>query len=136
VAKFTYEAPTDFLKQLGRLAKVDEIAPQMLNESIPVVKDKLQKELAWHVRTGKLQESIKCTKAKKVKDGHYVVAIPTGTDENGMRNIEKLVYLEYGTSKNSKQRQSPTPVIKTALNDSESTVLNRMQEVFTREANK
>ena len=41
---------------------------------------------------------------------------------------KKMVYMEYGTSK-----QDPTPVLTKAIKDSESAVLNKMQEVFNRE---
>ena len=69
--------------------------------------------------------------------GFYAVVRPTGTDSKGVRNMEKAVYLEYGTSKQKgsgrKDRQSPRPWVDKALNDSEEPVLNKMQEVFNRE---
>ena len=38
-----------------------------------------------------------------------------------------MVYLEYGTSD-----QAPTPILTKAIKDSETAVLNKMQEVFDR----
>ena len=55
-----------------------------------------------------MSRSIKPTKPKKNRWGHFIVIRPTGKDKKGVRNMEKLVYMEYGTSK-----QSPTPVIHT-----------------------
>lgn len=132
MAKFAYSPPTDFLKQLGKLAKIDEIAPKMVEESVPIVQRNLIRELAWHVDTGELQESIKNTPVKKWKDGGvYAVARPTGTDSKGVRNMEKLAYMEYGTSK-----QNAKPVMSTVIGDSEGSVQNKMSEVFKRECEK
>lgn len=129
MAKFSYNPPADFLKQLGRLAQIDEVAPMMVDEAIPIVRNKLKKEVAYNVRTGALQESIRATKSKKLKSGsQYACAMPTGTDENGTRNMEKFAYLEFGTSK-----QAATPVITTVLGDTEGSVNQKMSEVFKRE---
>lgn len=131
MAKFAYNPPTDFLKQLGKLSKVEEVAPKMIDESMPIVERNLVRELAYHVDTGELQESVKSTKAKKVNDGHFATASPTGADEKGVRNMEKLAYLEYGTSK-----QAAAPMMSTVINDSEGSVNNKMAEVFKREMSK
>jgi HK97 gp10 family phage protein len=132
MAKFSYNPPGDFLKQLGKLSQIDEIAPQMIDEALPAMEDKLIKELAWHVDTGELQSSVKRTKAKKVKGGgFYAVARPTGEDSKGVRNMEKLAYLEYGTSK-----QRAKPLMTRVVEESESAVQSKMREVFKREAEK
>ena len=49
--------------------------------------------------------SIKATGPKKTKSKIYDFVRPTGKDAKGVRNMEKLAYLEYGTSK-----QPATPV--------------------------
>lgn len=132
MASFKYNPPTDFLKQLGKLSKIDEIAPKMVEESVPIVQRNLQRELAYHVDTGELQESIRNTPVKRWKNGGvYAVARPTGTDEKGTRNMEKLAYIEYGTSK-----QTAKPIMSTVIGDSEGSVQNKMREVFRREVEK
>ena len=45
-----------------------------------------------------------------------------------VRNMEKMVYLEYGTSK-----QRATPVLSKATRRAEKDVISKMQEVFNRE---
>jgi len=76
-----------------------------------------------------MYKSIKHTKAGPTKKGGYYATVrPTGKDSKGVRNMEKMVYLEYGTSK-----QSPAPTLTKAIKDSEKAVLNKMQEVFNRE---
>jgi hypothetical protein len=51
--------------------------------------------------------------------------------------MEKIVYLEYGTSKekgsSAKDRQPPRPWVAKALNNSEGAVVDKMQEVYNQE---
>jgi hypothetical protein len=75
--------------------------------------------------------SVKKTKAGKNKYGYFATVRPTGVDEKGVRNMEKLAHAEYGTSK-----QVPTPILTKSIKDSETSVLNKMQEVFEREVKK
>jgi HK97 gp10 family phage protein len=132
MGKFDFEIPADFIKQLGRLADVDKYAPQMIDEAIPILLANVKAETAHHRQTGDMYKSIKKTKAKKTKKGGYFASVrPTGTDKKGVRNMEKMAYLEYGTKK-----QSARPVLTKALRDSETAVMNKMEEVFKREVSK
>jgi HK97 gp10 family phage protein len=128
MAKFDFEVPTDFIKQLGKLADVDRIAPQMLDEALPILERNVKSEVSKHVVSGDLLKSIKLSKAKKNKYGYYASVQPTGKDKKGVRNMEKMVYLEYGTKK-----QPARPTLTKAIKDSEKAVLGKMQEVFDRE---
>ena len=129
MGKFDFEIPDDFIKQLGKLADVDRIAPQMIDEAIPKLLDSVKKETAFHKQTGDMYNSIKATKAGKSKNGGYYATVrPTGKDKKGVRNMEKMVYLEYGTSD-----QPATPVLTKAIKDSEKAVMEKMQAVFNRE---
>lgn len=132
MGKFDFQIPVDFLKQLGSLADVDRYAPQMIDEAIPILEKSIKSEASKHKRTGDLVNSIKTNKAKKTKNGGYLASVhPTGVDRKGVSNMVKMVYAEYGTSK-----QTATPIITKAINDSESAVLEKMQEVFNREMSK
>lgn len=128
MGKFDFEIPTDFIKQLGKLADIDRIAPQMIDEAIPILEKNVKSEVSKHKDTGALANSVKKTKANKNKYGYYASVRPTGKDSKGVRNMEKLVYLEYGTSK-----QASKPTLTKAIKDSEKAVLDKMQEVFNRE---
>jgi HK97 gp10 family phage protein len=128
MGKFDFEIPTDFIKQLGKLADVDRIAPKMLNEALPILERNVKAEVSKHVVSGDLLKSIKMSKAKKNKYGYYASVTPTGTDKKGVRNMEKMVYLEYGT-----KNQPPRPTLTKAIKDSEKAVMEKMQEVFNRE---
>ena len=132
MAEFDFEIPADFIKQLGKLADVDRIAPQMIDEAMPILERNVKAEVSKHVVSGDLLKSIKISKAKKTKNGGYYSSVrPTGTDKKGVRNMEKMVYLEYGTKK-----QPARPVLTKALRDSETAVLNKMEEVFKREVSR
>lgn len=132
MGKFSFTIPDDFVKQLGNLADVDRIAPTMIDEAMPILERKLKQELSKHKRTGDMIDSVKKTKAGKTRtDAYFAIVRPTGTDRKGVRNMEKLAHAEYGTSK-----QPPTPILTKALKDSEPAVLEKMQEVFSREVNK
>lgn len=134
MGKFSFNIPDDFIKQLGKLSDIDSIAPQMIDEAMPILAENLKSELAKHKRTGDMINSVKKTKARKTKyGGYYAVVRPTGKDRKGVRNIEKLAYLEYGVKIKGEERQSPKPVLTKAIKDSEKAVLSKMQEVFERE---
>lgn len=131
MGKFDFNFDADLTKQLKKLANFDEVAEKVLNESVPILERHVKSEAKKHKRTGDLVDSIKKTGAKEDKYGWYVTVRPTGTDRNGIRNMEKLVYSEYGTSK-----QPPIPILTKALNDAESEVTDKMQEIFNREVSK
>jgi HK97 gp10 family phage protein len=131
MGKFDFEIPADFIKQLGKLADVDRIAPRMIDEAMPILERNLKSELAKHRRTGDMINSVKKTKAGKNKYGYFAVVRPTGKDSKGVRNMEKLAHAEYGTSK-----QPATPILTKAIKDSENAVMKKMQEVFEREVGK
>ena len=132
MGKFDFEISPEFIKALGRLADVDRLAPRMIDEAMPILADNLKGELVKHKRTSDMLNSVKKTKAGKTKNGGYFAVVrPTGKDSKGVRNMEKMAYLEYGTKK-----QTPTPILTKAIKDSENAVLNKMREVFEREVGK
>lgn len=132
MGKFDFQIDPAFLKQLGRLADVDRVAPQMIDEAMPILEKNLKGELVKHKRTSDMLDSVKKTKAgKSRKGGYYAVVRPTGKDSKGVRNMEKLAWLEYGAKK-----QPPTPILTKAIKDSKSAVESKMSEVFKREAEK
>ena len=59
--------------------------------------------------------------------GHYVMVTAEGKDKKGVRNNEKLAYLNYGT-----QKQQARPVISPAIKSSESDCLKIMQREIQR----
>lgn len=119
-------------RELSALGNLDEVAPKMLKAASPFlvknlgqqIKEKADKGYA----TGDLERSITANTPRKNKWGYYVSVTAAGKDRKGMRNNEKLAYLNYGTVK-----QAARPVIATAIKDSENSCIKAMQETFDQE---
>lgn len=131
MATLNYDIPDEMMDEFKKLGTdTEEIILKMLNGAIPILETHVKEELEKHRISGDLLRSIKIIKAKQAKAGGYSASVePSGTDKKGVRNVEKMIYLEYGTS-----RQAATPVLTKAINDSEQGVLAKMQEVFDRES--
>lgn len=115
--------------ELERLGKVDEYAPQLLQEASPILENALKASIGHETNrgyaTGSLKASIRANKPAKNKYGHYVAVTARGKDKKGVRNNEKLAYLNYGTSK-----QEARLVIPIAIRKSERKCLEVMQQKF------
>lgn len=127
MARFEVEGIDDLMKDLDSL-KVDRLAPLMLEEAVPILKKAVVWRAQAHWETGDMVRSIKPTKPKRNAIGYYIAVRPTGKDKKGVRNMEKMAYLEFGTS-----RQVPRPCLSAAVRDAEDQVVEKMQEVFNRE---
>lgn len=130
MAKFEVHGIDDFMKALSQI-DLDRIAPKMLEESVPILEKSIRSAAEKHKDTGAMAGSIKATGASVNERGHYICVRPTGRDEKGVRNMEKMVYMEYGTSK-----QDATPVLSPAVRKAEDRVTEKMREVFSREVNR
>ena len=128
MASFRFEIPDELTKRLEKLQNTDEIAPKMIDAGIPIVKDEMVSRADSHRRTGAMSGSIKPTQPKRTGSGHSAVVRPTGRDGRGTRNMEKMMYMEYGTS-----HQPSTPIIAPTVAATESSVIEAMQEVFNAE---
>lgn len=129
MAQFELHGFDDLMMQLDRLGRTDEVAPKMLEEAVPILREEVVSQAEKHRDTGEMAASIKPTKVTKSADGYRVVVRPTGkASGRNIRNMEKLVYLEYGV-----RGRPATPVLTTAVLNARPDVIRKMQEVFTRE---
>lgn len=131
MANFNFDFDELFEKQMAQLDNFDEIAEKMIEGSLPTLEQNVRSECNNHSQTHEMVDSIKSTKVKKGKNGWYSVVRPTGKDKKGVRNMEKLVYLEYGTSK-----QIATPTLSVAVRKSTQPISEKMQEIYNREVSK
>ena len=119
----------EFARELEELGNVDDYAPALLNAAAPILeqglRDRVRREANRGYATGDLAESVKAKKPGKNEYGHYVAVTAEGKDRKGVRNNEKLAYLNYGTTK-----QQARPVISGAIRDAEDDCLEAMQEKF------
>lgn len=113
---------------LARIGRLDEIAPKMLEEAAPILKEEVIQQATPHWFSGSMVKSIKSTGVKDGKDGHYICVRPTGKDKRGVRNMDKMAYLEFG-----RKGRAAIPVIRTAVLNAAPEVRAKMQEVFNRE---
>lgn len=131
MANFNFDFEDELEKQMAMLDNFDEIAEKIITESLPTLEQNVKSECNNHTETHEMVDSIKPTKVKKGKNGWYSVVRPTGKDKKGVRNMEKLVYLEYGTSK-----QIATPTLSVAVSKSNQPIAEKMQEIYNREVSK
>lgn len=116
-------------KELMALGDITDVAPAMLEAAAPI----LEKELKSRVKAeadkgyakGDLALSIKANKPGENHLGHYVSITAKGRDRKGIRNNEKLAYLDLGT-----QKQGARPVISKAVKNAEQGCLKAMQDKF------
>lgn len=129
---FEVKGMEEVMKQLEDAADLDRLAPKMIQAAAPNVAENLKKNIHAAANrgyaTGELAKAVHTTKVKKNDYGYFAAVGATGKDEKGVRNGEKLAYLEYGTAK-----QNPHPVMAKTVNESEATSLAKMQEVFNQE---
>lgn len=119
----------DLAKELECMGDVDSYAPELLKAAAPILENSLKTEVGTAVNkgyaTGSLKKSIKANKPAKNDIGHYVSVTAKGEDNRGIRNNEKLAYLNYGTHK-----QVARPVIAKAVQKAEKGCLEAMQDKF------
>lgn len=130
MAKFETDVGLDEFMHSLTTIDIEAIAPVALEESAPIVKDKLVQLAKPHEKTGAMVKSIKAGKASKKKDRYSLLVSPTGVDrKTGVRNMEKLAYLEFGVKEHNQQA---TPVITPAVRATHDDVCNSMQETFNK----
>lgn len=127
MGRFDFYIPEDFLHSLGKMSEIEEIIPDMLEGAAPILEERLKQELSKHRDTGAMMRSIKISKPKQNGYGDWYIAIgPKGKDPvTGVRNMEKLAILEYGSS-----TQPPHPMMDRIQNDAMPAAIKRMQEIF------
>lgn len=131
MANFAIHGLDEIIRDLEALGDTDGIAMKIVNEAAEIMdrtlKDTIKKSTQKY-GTGQLANSIHHNKPIKNELGVFTVSTARGKDSKGVRNHDKLYYLEYGTS-----RQNPNPVVQKAVNAAQSKVFQKMQEVYDRE---
>lgn len=129
MASFSISGMDELLVKLNQLGRFDEIAPKMMKAGMEILQEEVVAEASKHKNTGAMVASIKPTGLMAgYGGGYYMCTRPTGRDKKGVRNMEKMVYLEYGV-----KGRPGVPVITAAVIKAEPKVIQAMQEVFTRE---
>lgn len=143
MARFDTSGIDELMATLEKLGKFDEIAPEMMEAGIDELEKEVIQEASKHKDTGEMVASIKRTGLQESKGGgYYMCTRPTGyasgkkwknarkgkgegTGRRRVRNMEKLVWLEYGV-----KGRAATPVITKAVINAEDKTLDAMRKVF------
>lgn len=148
MARFEVHGFEELMQRIDRLGKFEEIAPKMMDAGMEVLQKEVVAEASKHRDTGEMVESIKPTGLTETSDGaYYMCTRPTGYAKKGwknarkgkgegkgrrrVRNMEKLVWLEYGV-----KGRPATPVITKAVIQAKPGVIQAMRKVFENEVGK
>ena len=130
MAKFETDIGIDELMTSLTSVDIEAIAPLALEQSAPIVEKKLVQLSEPHKRTGAMVKSIKAQKANKSGDRYSIFVGASGVDRRtGIRNMEKMAYLEYGVREHN---QPATPVIVPTIRATHDDVCDSMQETFNK----
>lgn len=127
----------------AKLEHPEKMAKKAVNKAVPILEKSLKAQIESAANredsrgkpysTGELAASICSTAAKENDLGVFAVVKPEGTDSKGLRNVEKLAYLEYGVAAHG---QLPHPVRQKAVNAAESECEEIMRKVIYEEMDK
>jgi len=127
--QFDIHGLDELIAQLDRMGRFDEVAPKMLEESVGILEEEVIERASEHWESGDMATSIKKTGSMMEPGGaHYICVRPTGKDSKGIRNMEKMAWLEYGV-----KGRPATPILTTAVLNAAPMVRAKMMEVFKRE---
>lgn len=127
MAKFETDVSLDdFINDLSSV-EIDMFAPEALTKAAPIVQNRMEQLASEHSRTGRMKNSIRAKKPTKKKDRYFLFVGAQGKDRKGVRNMEKMVYLEYGVKAHN---QPATPVITPTIQQTKNAVWDTMQATF------
>lgn len=128
---------------LGKLSQPEKMAVKAVDAAAPLAEKRLKAEIAKAANrkdrngkpysTGELAASVSRTKTGENEWGIYSVVLPVGEGKKGLRNVEKLAYLEYGVKSKG---QAPHPVRQRTVNAVEAECQRIMEETVYEEVNK
>lgn len=144
MAKLDIEMPNEFVPK-SFSENLDEVCMEAIAAAQPIVVEEMKRQIQAAVKnesTGELVRSIKAGKPQISKYGGYFGTIgPTGGSKiyihNGKKrprktklsNAAKLIFMEYGTSK-----QPARPILQKVKSKTEKDVIETMQSVLNRKA--
>ncbi len=132
MARLRIDGLDQTIRELQRIGRFEEIATKAVDAAAPIleasVKSGVRSAAAKGYATGELEKSIKKTKAKMNQWGAFSVVAPTGRDQKGNKNADKLLSLEYGNS-----HQDPHPFLEKAKNNAEEKCIEAMEETVCQE---
>lgn len=124
MARISVSGIDDLISSLDSL-QFDEIAPQMLQAAEDDVIDAMKRSASAHVVSGSLEDGIKAEDIKHTGNAYEVMVATSGKDPEGVDNMQKANYMEYGNS-----HQTATPIIAPAIAECEGQAISKMTKKF------
>lgn len=145
MALFDIEFPDDFMSELLD-SEFGDIAEEALSATAPILEASMKqacRRVIEHEGDSELVESFTCSKPKQTKTDAWIVNVyPKGTSKTktytakyrgrktsrkySVSNALKCIWKEYGIQ----GRQPARPFISSACHSVESTVMNKIQEIY------
>lgn len=137
MADLGFNIPDDYLRDLLG-ADFDELAPEMLDEVLPILEQSIRRHLTGviHNGSGELAGSISVTRPKKTKTdawiantyikGHskkHYYGSTTHNRQYAVSNALKAIWLNYGNA-----HQAARPWLTPAVNACEAEIMDKMQK--------
>ena len=137
MASLGFDIPEDYLKELTD-TDFDELAPEMLDEVLPILETSISRHLTGVIRggSGELAKSVSITKPKKTNTDAYIANVYIkgqsknhyygGVSHNRqypVSNALKAIWLNYGNA-----HQPARPWLTPAVNSCQSEILDKLQK--------
>lgn len=131
----------EMIKVIEGFANKDDVYQEMISAGQEIMKSAIETGARKHRRTGKMANSLVCTKPMKNKSGDWVGRVKFEGSNGVYRtkkgkkyditNWLKAFRIEYGTSE-----QQAKPFVRPAIQGCQSNINNKMNKIFERELNK
>lgn len=137
MADLGFNIPDDYLRDLLG-ADFDELAPEMLDEVLPILEQSIRRRLTGviHNGSGELAGSISVTRPKKTKTDAWIAntyikgqskkhyyGSTTHNRQYAVSNALKAIWLNYGNA-----HQAARPWLTPAVNACEAEIMDKMQK--------
>lgn len=137
MADLGFNIPDDYLRDLLG-ADFDELAPEMLDEVLPILEQSIRRHLTGviHNGSGELAGSISVTRPKKTKTDAWIAntyikgqskkhyyGSTTHNRQYAVSNALKAIWLNYGNA-----HQAARPWLTPAVNACEAEIMDKMQK--------
>ena len=131
----------EMIKTIEGFSNKDDVYQEMISAGQEIMKNAIETGARRHRKTGKMANSLVCTKPMKNKSGDWVGRVKFEGSSGVYRtkkgkkyditNWLKAFRIEYGTS-----QQTAQPFVRPAIKRCEGNIYNKMNTIFEREVNK
>ncbi len=127
-AKFSVTGMEEFFEKIEALGKnIDTACAKAINETLPIIKEDMQKGALRHYRTGDVSNAIESIEAKA--SGNYIYA-HVGINLDKHPEAFEAVFQEYGDGHSP---EFPDPFIRPSVDDNKRKINSIIKKVLKQE---